>query len=128
LLPSPSALQFSNQIAADMRLGIDGHNPEDQRAEELKQRTLAKYGVKRLEDLPVSFTGIALQAGEEHGYKVFDRRYAELWEAFERQNTVHRAGALISPLLAIRAFSMGLAARTGLITASSRKQPNPTAG
>jgi ABC-2 type transport system permease protein len=109
LYPTPSSLQFSSQVAADMRLGIDGHNPEGRRADELKQRTLAKFGVNRIEDLPVNFSGIALQEGEEYGYKVFDRRYAELWGAFERQNAVHLAGAVISPLLAMRAFSMGLA-------------------
>jgi ABC-2 type transport system permease protein len=41
---------------------------------------------------------------------VFDRRYGQLWETFERQNTLHRATGVLSPLMLIRSVSASLAA------------------
>lgn len=108
LAPTPSSLEFSRLIAKDMEQGIDGHNPADQRLEKLKEELLAKYEVDDIEDLPVSFAGVSLQAGEDYGNKVFDRRHAELWDAFEDQEMVRRVAALVSPGLALRSLSMAL--------------------
>lgn len=58
--------------------------------------------------MPVNFAGIALQEGEEYGYRVYDRRFGELWQRFEEQNAVHQLGGFIAPLLAVRSLSMGL--------------------
>ncbi|MBC7932703.1 MAG: DUF3526 domain-containing protein, partial [Rubrivivax sp.] len=107
--PAPSRVEFWRDVSREMSEGIDGHNPTDRRREELKQRVLAQYGVGRVEDLPVNFGGISLQAGEEHGDRVFDRHYGRLWTAYERQNRVHEIAALIAPLVAIRNVSMGVA-------------------
>jgi ABC-2 type transport system permease protein len=109
LYPAPSRTEFWRDVQRDLREGIDGHNPADRRREELRQRLLAQYNVARVEDLPVNFSGIALQAGEEYGNQVFDRHYARLWGAYERQNRTHEALAVVSPLLAIRSVSMGVA-------------------
>lgn len=107
--PAPSRTEFWRDVNREMREGIDGHNPSDRRREELRQRVLAQYSVSRIEDLPVNFSGIALQAGEEYGNQVFDRHYARLWQTYASQNRVHDALALVSPLLAIRSVSMGVA-------------------
>jgi ABC-2 type transport system permease protein len=110
LYPTPSAFEFHEQIYADKRNGIDGHNPEDQRLAALKQRVLEENGAARLEDLPFNFEGVVLQADEEYMNAVFDRRYGELWQTFERQNTLHRAAGLLSPLMLVRSISTSLAA------------------
>jgi ABC-2 type transport system permease protein len=60
LYPTPSALSFGARVAADMRNGIDGHNPADKRAAELLTRVLAEYKVDREEHLPINFMGISL--------------------------------------------------------------------
>lgn len=109
LYPAPSRVEFWRDVNKDLREGIDGHNPQDRRREELKQRVLAAYNVTRVEDLPVNFSGIALQAGEEYGNEIFDRHYTRLWQAYERQNRVHAVSALVAPLVAIRNVSMGVA-------------------
>lgn len=109
IFPAPSRVEFWRDVNKEMRDGLDGHNPSDRRREELKQRVLAEYQVARVEDLPVNFSGIALQAGEEYGNTIFDKHYARLWEAYERQNRVHEATATLAPLLAIRNISMGVA-------------------
>jgi ABC-2 type transport system permease protein len=108
MYPTPSTLEFNARIAADMRNGIDGHNPEDKRAAELRAQLLKQYNVIREEDLPVNFLGISLQAGEDYGNQVFDKHYGALWQSFALQNRLHLAGSAFSPLPAIREVSMGL--------------------
>jgi ABC-2 type transport system permease protein len=93
----------------DMTNGIDGHDPADARSRALEKQTLAQYGVTKVEDLPVSFAGISLQAGEEYANQVFDKHYGALWEAYARQDRTHLASAVLAPLLAVRSLSMGLA-------------------
>jgi ABC-2 type transport system permease protein len=109
LYPAPSHTEFWEQVHKDMREGINGHNPSDKRIEDAKKLLLARYQVEKVEDLPINFAGWALQQGEEYGNKVFDKRYGELWEIFERQNRVHDLGAIFAPLLAVRSLSMSLA-------------------
>ncbi len=109
LYPTPSAFTFAQQVAADLKNGVDGHDPADQRAARLLATVMRQYNVSRIEHLPVNFSGISLQAGEEHGNEVYDRRYGELWAQFDRQNRLQQAGGVVAPLLGIRAASMGLA-------------------
>lgn len=92
-----------------MRNGPDGHDTADKRAEALKQRVLKQYDVDKLEALPVSFAGISLQEGEEHGNVVFDKHYGALWNRFEQQNRLKQVAGLFAPMLAINSLSMGLA-------------------
>ncbi|MGH9631626.1 MAG: ABC transporter permease [Bryobacteraceae bacterium] len=109
LYPTPSAFEFATRVESEIRNGIDGHNPQDRRLETLKSELLLKYGVSRLEDLPINFTGVAMQASEEYGGEVFDRNYGLLWDQYERQNRFQVRAAVVAPILAIRSLSMGLA-------------------
>lgn len=101
--PSADAGAFWRDIRAALR------HAGEERERELLARTLARYGVSREEDLPVSFAGVALQAGEEHGNEVFDRFYERLQAEEARQLEVLRAGSVITPWLALRRLSAGLA-------------------
>ncbi|MBM0105899.1 DUF3526 domain-containing protein [Steroidobacter sp. S1-65] len=107
--PSADAGQFWRDVRAALRQGVSGHDPADAREKALLEKTLAEYGVTRVEDLPVSFAGIALQAGEEHGNEVFDHFYTQLRAAEERQRTVLRLASLVSPWIALRGLSSGIA-------------------
>lgn len=109
LYPAPDGEAFQRAIEREMKDGVDGHDPSSARTEELKQQVLKQYGVSKVEDLPLNFTGLALQAGEEYGNRVYDRRYAELWGLYERQQRVHRALGVVAPLNALRPLSAGLA-------------------
>ncbi len=109
LSPSPSATQFWDQISKDQKEGLDGHDSADARYQQLERETLARYGVSKLEELPVNFDGIALQAGEEHSNKVFDRRWGELWDTYERQERFQAALGVFAPFLSVRGLSMALA-------------------
>ncbi|MFN3324274.1 MAG: ABC transporter permease [Bryobacteraceae bacterium] len=103
LYPTPSAFEFARAMEREAAEG------QQERMEELRRQLFAKYNVSRIEDLPVNFSGVSLQAGEEHGNEVFDRHYTSLWDTFERQNRFHERTAAVAPLLGVRALSMGLA-------------------
>jgi ABC-2 type transport system permease protein len=109
LYPSPTVSAFWEAIFKDMREGIDGHNPSDQRRKQLEAKVLAQYNVKELKDLPVNFAGIALQEGEEYSNQIFDKHYSRLWALYEKQAGVQQLASVFSPLLAVRNVSMGLA-------------------
>jgi ABC-2 type transport system permease protein len=107
--PTPSAMEFASRIESDIKNGADSHNPADRRLAELKIETMRKYGVQKLEDLPVNFDGIALQAGEDYGNQVFDRHYGDLWNRFAEQDSLRQATAIFAPVLAVSSVSRGLA-------------------
>jgi len=101
--PTPSAFDFSKRLDAALQEGADTRNRQ------LREGLLKKYNVDRVEALPVSFSGVSLQAGEEHGNEVFDRFYSGLWNTFHQQEQVHLYSSVAAPLLAVRSLSMGLA-------------------
>ncbi len=68
--PTPSAFEFAALVQHDLQGG--------ESAKELQARVLKQYGVDNVGKLPVSFRGISLAAGEEHGDAVFDKRYGEV--------------------------------------------------
>ncbi len=105
--PSVDAGQFWRDVRSALRQGIDGHGSSGEQA--LLQQTLAQYGVSREEDLPVSFAGIALQAGEDHGNPMFDHFYGLLKAQEQQQRTVLRVASLLSPWVALRGLSSGIA-------------------
>lgn len=107
--PTPSAMQFANEMENDIKNGGDSHSPSDKRLAELKIETMRKYNVARLEDLPVNFDGIALQAGEDYSNQVFDEHYGELWTRFLQQDKLRQAAAVVAPVLAVGSLSRGLA-------------------
>ena len=88
-------------------MGDQGSRAE--RREKLEAELLDQYGVESLDELPVNFAGLSLQASEEHSNLVFDKHFDQLWETYRRQEDVYRLAALASPLLAVRALSMGVA-------------------
>ncbi|MBD1207921.1 MAG: DUF3526 domain-containing protein [Ignavibacteria bacterium] len=109
LHPTPSAFAFNEQIIFEKANGVDGHNSADERSKALEARVLKQYGVDSLSQLPVSFAGIALQEGEESDYLVFDKNYGNLFQIFQRQESVMEALNLLSPVLAAQSISRALA-------------------
>ena len=107
LHPTPSAFEFARTVQGEMATGVEGISPPDRDAS--TERLLAEYGVERVEDLPINAVGVYLQESEEFGNQIFDRNYGALWDAFERQGSVHETLAVVAPLLAVRTLSMGLA-------------------
>lgn len=109
LYPTPSAHEFYDAIAESTREGVDGRGGPAERLAALERETLERYGVETLEELPVLFAGLSLQASEEHSNLVFDRHFGALRELYRSQDRVHTLAALLSPTLAIRAVSSAVA-------------------
>ena len=107
--PIPTARAFYAAIAEDEAHGMAGRGTREERRRELEERVLAEYGVDALDQLPVSFAGLSLQASEEHSNLVYDKHYGELWRLYVGQERLHLWGAALSPMLAVRALSMAIA-------------------
>lgn len=105
LQPSPSAIEF--QRAMDMDLS----NPDEMRIrlERRRQELMREYNVSSIDAVPLNFSGISLQEGEEHGNEVFDRHYGRVFDMYEAQNRAVQWAGIAAPMLPIRALSMALA-------------------
>ncbi len=108
LTPTPTAQQFRADIAAD-KAKTFGHDETHPAFIAFRDDVLKKYGVTRVEDLPVSFRGLSLRRDDEAGYAIFDRHYGALQNAFDRQDDLRAAPGFLFPLLTIRPLSMRFA-------------------
>ena len=104
-----STVAFRQAIEDDFNQGVNGHDPASKRNEEYKQQILTKYGVKTVEELPINFDALLMQADEEYRATVFDHRFGELWRTWDKQNRFQMLCGLLAPVQAVRALSMGLA-------------------
>jgi ABC-2 type transport system permease protein len=105
LYPTPSAVEFQKAMEADL-------NDEDEmrvRLDKRRAEVLRQYNVASVDALPIAFSGISMQEGEEHGNEVFDKHFGRLFERYEQQNRVYQFASVVAPLLSVRALSMGLA-------------------
>ncbi len=107
--PTPSQFEFKKTIEDKVKNGIDGHNPSDVRLASLRQEVLDEYGVETIEELPVNWSGIAMQAGEEYTDQVYDAEFTKVENIFNRQNRLSEWAGFINPYLAVRNLSMALA-------------------
>lgn len=107
LHPLPSRQSFKNAMQEDRAKGIDGHNPSDQREKALKEKVLAKYKVDSIEQLPINFDGIVMQADEEYGNQVWDKHFGNNYQILQRQKSWYQYAGLINPYAALQSASMG---------------------
>lgn len=96
--PSPSRQAFNQSLDTDL-------NTEYQRAWRDELGTDKRWGAA----LPLNRWGIALRIDDQAGYGVTDRHFTQLWESFAQQQRVQEWAGLAVPLLALRAWSMGMA-------------------
>jgi ABC-2 type transport system permease protein len=107
--PLPSTAEFDEAIRVSTQSGLEGEVDAAERSRLLVETVLAEYGASSLQELPINFAGVSLQAGEDYGNRVFDHHYGHLASTLEDQQTVHRRAAVVAPLLATRNLSMALA-------------------
>jgi ABC-2 type transport system permease protein len=105
LHPTPSAVQFQRALDQDLS------NPQEMaRRLDVRRAALFKeHNVDHVDALPIAFSGVSLQEGEEYANEVFDRHFGGLFTLYERQNQVLQLAGLAAPMLAVRSLSMGLA-------------------
>lgn len=111
--PLPTRVETDIAIQRDLRGLGDSHNPDDPYFAAFKQKTLAKYGVTRVEDLPLNYSGLLGIEGEKLTSSLFDRYADRAFGAMERQRATMDGLSALSPTIAIRRLSM-TAAETDL--------------
>ena len=107
--PLPTRVEFQKEMDNDRSQGIDGHNPSNKRKDELVQKTLAQYRVANLEELPVNFRGILMQADEEYGNKVWDTHFGALYIQLQKPKNIYQFSGIINPFASLQSLSMGTA-------------------
>ncbi|NML41064.1 DUF3526 domain-containing protein [Chitinophaga sp. G-6-1-13] len=108
LYPLPSQPSVQEKIDQAIKTGIDGNDPRDARTARLEQSVLQQYKVSSLDQLPVNFDAIRLQADEDYTQRVYEK-YAVMTDSLIRlQNSVQHYLVLADPYLAIRGISMAL--------------------
>lgn len=105
--PLPSRQAFHTAMKEDRAKGIDGHNPSEERENELKQKILADYQVDSLEQLPINFDGIVMQADESYGNKVWDKHFGKQYDLLSAQKETYQKSGLFNPFASLQSVSMG---------------------
>jgi ABC-2 type transport system permease protein len=98
LSPTPTRLQFNQALNADLKATSD-------RMWKQTFGTTERWG----KDVPLSKWGVALQMDDQSSYPVYDRHYGRLWDTWEGQQRLQEWSGLVFPILAMRAYSMGMA-------------------
>jgi ABC-2 type transport system permease protein len=106
--PLPTSQAFRDAMAEDKR-ALFGHDETHPGFIAFRDRVLKQYGVRRVEDLPVSFRGLSLREDDEAGYRIFDRHFGRLATAIETQDALRSLPGFIVPMLALQPVSMAMA-------------------
>jgi ABC-2 type transport system permease protein len=96
--PSPSRHAFNASLDHNL-------SAEYERAWQEQLGTGKRWGA----ELPLNRWGIALRVDDQAGYGVTDRHFGHLWDSFAQQQRMQEWAGFAVPLLALRAWSMGLA-------------------
>lgn len=112
--PLPSRNEFKAAMKEDRSKGIDGHDPRDERGKELEAETLKEYGVETVEELPINFDGIRMQADEEYGNIVWDKHFGNLRNVMAQQKRRYQLAGIFNPFISLQNASKGFAASDNL--------------
>lgn len=109
LAPTPDAAVYAEAISEELVSGYGAQPGWDERLKRLERDTLARYGVARLADLPVGFSGLRMIAMDAWTLQVADRHDRRLQATYGRQEQVRLAAAAAAPFLAVRSVTHGMA-------------------
>ncbi len=109
LFPSPSTEVFLKKIAEDIAIhGINGHGGENEKMKKLKEEWLNKYQVDSIQQLPLNWLGVLLQADENTNNLIYEKHHKALHSQYERQEGIQQLSAFFSPIIPARSVSMSL--------------------
>jgi ABC-2 type transport system permease protein len=108
-VPRPTRIETEVAIHKELAAFGDSHNPDDPHYKEFRRKVLAKYGVSRIEDLPVNYGGLVIEEGERLTSALFVRHMHEEFERQQEQAAIVAAAQFVSPVLALRRLSNALA-------------------
>jgi ABC-2 type transport system permease protein len=94
--PTPSQFAFAGALSTEM-------------GKAYKEALLKEFNAQNWSEVPADKFGASLVALEKYEREVHERHYDRLWTTFERQQDIQAWSGLVAPLLAVRAWSSGLA-------------------
>ena len=106
--PLPTRLETDIAIQRDLHRIGDSHNPDDPHFTAFKAKVLARYGVTRVEDLPVNYRGLLAIEGERLTADLFETYAARQFALEREQGAITTSFGLLSPAIALRSLSMAL--------------------
>ena len=109
LHPLPSRAELTAQVEQALNEVGDSHRPDDPFFASLREEYLERYQVTDTADLPVNWRGVLSRESEALTSEVFEEHRQELVEGHLRQNGVLAWSGFVSPYLAARDLSMGVA-------------------
>jgi len=103
--------RIETEVAIHSRLAAigDSHDPDDPYFNAFRARTLEKYGVTRVEDLPVNYGGLLMAEGERMTSALFDEFMRADFARQTQESAIVHSASLASPLIALRRMSTALA-------------------
>ncbi len=108
LYPLPSKKEFKTQIERDVKTGVDGHNPANERTKRFIASVLKANNVDSVSQLNLNIDGLLMQEDEDFRAKVTKKYFGDLYRQIERQNRVSHLASLLNPFMAVRDLSMGI--------------------
>lgn len=106
LAPLESRAATDLLIQAELRQLGDSHNPNDPFFAAFKARTLAQYGVTKIEDLPFNYRGAVSAEGEALTSRLFNKHFSEVATTQRAQSQFVAYLSILSPAIAVRRVSM----------------------
>lgn len=80
-----------------------------ERLAKVEREQMQKYGVQKVEELPVSPSAVLLAEYEAEGAEKLEAAFQKQYGTYERQNTAYQLAGLVSPLIAVQTLSMSFA-------------------
>ncbi len=108
IYPMQQRTAFERAFRIDEEKGINGHDSQSERYKKFEDSLLKKYKADSISELPVNVDGLAMDAGENYGNRVYDKHFAKIRTAIKQQNSISKYASLINPFLAVRNLSTGL--------------------
>ena len=107
--PAPTLEAYRGAASKVFNEGFDGRGGYADQLKALETSTLRRYGVERLADLPVGFSGLRMKHMDAWSTEVDDREYAKLERIYARQMAIRASLSSIAPFIAARSMSQGMA-------------------
>jgi ABC-2 type transport system permease protein len=109
IAPVPTLPELQGDAGATFDAALDGGGPRANRMDRVRALALEQYGVQRVEDLPINYSGFALEYSERLSTVAFRKHFAELYARYDQQRQVQAALSLVAPALALKTWSSAFA-------------------
>lgn len=109
MVPRPTRIEMEAVIHAELARIGDSHNPDDPYFKNFRDSVLKRYGVSKVEDLPVNYKGLVIEEGERLTSEQFLASMQRDFALQSAQGRVLQTAALAVPVLALRSMSAALA-------------------